>query len=104
MFVGFSLDYKDDSVENLIPLKEKLDNPDHTVLYKTCSDLTKVHLRLPVCLSAPLCLSCLSVCLSDVSCVCAYVLFSVAQSCILIHSFSFVFPSLPVRDLLSISW
>ncbi|XP_062320743.1 maestro heat-like repeat-containing protein family member 1 isoform X1 [Osmerus eperlanus] len=41
-YEGFSLDYKDESVENLIPLKEKLDNPDHTVLYKTCSDLTKI--------------------------------------------------------------
>lgn len=43
-FVGFCLDYKDDSVDSLLPLKENLKNPDHSVLYKTCSDLTKVHI------------------------------------------------------------
>lgn len=43
LFVGFSLDYKDDSVESLLPLKNQLENPDHSVLYKTCSDLTKVN-------------------------------------------------------------
>uniref|UniRef100_A0A667XV73 Maestro heat-like repeat family member 1 n=1 Tax=Myripristis murdjan TaxID=586833 RepID=A0A667XV73_9TELE len=41
-YEGFSLDYKDEAVESLPPLKEKLENPDHSVLYKTCSDLTKV--------------------------------------------------------------
>ncbi|XP_041843751.1 maestro heat-like repeat-containing protein family member 1 isoform X2 [Melanotaenia boesemani] len=47
-YEGFSLDYKDESVENLLPLKERLENPDHSVLYKTCSDLTKVMTkRLP---------------------------------------------------------
>lgn len=44
LFVGFSLDYKDDSVESLLPLKDHLENPDHSVLYKTCSDLTKVYI------------------------------------------------------------
>lgn len=39
---GFSLDYKDDSVEGLLDVREKLSNPDHSVLYKTCSELTKV--------------------------------------------------------------
>lgn len=43
---GFSLDYRDDSVEGLISLRERLDNPDHSVLYKTCSELTKVRLTL----------------------------------------------------------
>uniref|UniRef100_A0A674NSG4 Maestro heat-like repeat family member 1 n=1 Tax=Takifugu rubripes TaxID=31033 RepID=A0A674NSG4_TAKRU len=43
-YEGFCLDYKDDSVDSLLPLKENLSNPDHSVLYKTCSDLTK---RLP---------------------------------------------------------
>lgn len=41
--VGFSLDYKDDAVDSLLPLKGRLENPDHSILYKTCSDLTKVH-------------------------------------------------------------
>ena len=41
---GFALDYKDESVEGLISLRERLDNPDHSVLYKTCSELTKVSL------------------------------------------------------------
>ncbi|KAI4810740.1 hypothetical protein KUCAC02_013672, partial [Chaenocephalus aceratus] len=47
-YEGFSLDYKDEGVDSLLLLKEKLDNPDHSVLYKTCSDLTKVmSKRLP---------------------------------------------------------
>uniref|UniRef100_A0A1A8N4H9 Maestro heat-like repeat family member 1 n=1 Tax=Nothobranchius pienaari TaxID=704102 RepID=A0A1A8N4H9_9TELE len=47
-YEGFSLDYKDDAVEGLMSLKQQLDNPDHSVLYKTCSDLTKVMTkRLP---------------------------------------------------------
>lgn len=41
--VGFSLGYKDEAVDSLLPLKEKLENPDHSVLYKTCADLTKVN-------------------------------------------------------------
>lgn len=41
--VGFSLGYKDEGVDSLLPLKEKLENPDHSVLYKTCADLTKVE-------------------------------------------------------------
>lgn len=40
---GFSLDHKDDSVEALLEVREKLSNPDHSVLYKTCSELTKVN-------------------------------------------------------------
>uniref|UniRef100_A0A671WUQ3 Maestro heat-like repeat family member 1 n=1 Tax=Sparus aurata TaxID=8175 RepID=A0A671WUQ3_SPAAU len=43
-YEGFSLDYKDDAVDSLLPLKDRLENPDHSVLYKACSDLTK---RLP---------------------------------------------------------
>lgn len=39
---GFSLDYKDDSVESLSSLREQLNDPDPSVLYKTCSELTKV--------------------------------------------------------------
>ncbi|XP_055780682.1 maestro heat-like repeat-containing protein family member 1 isoform X2 [Salvelinus fontinalis] len=47
-YEGFSLDYKDDSVERLITLRESMDNPDHSVLYKTCSDLAKIiSKRLP---------------------------------------------------------
>ncbi|XP_062395570.1 maestro heat-like repeat-containing protein family member 1 isoform X2 [Sardina pilchardus] len=47
-YEGFSLDYRDDSVEGLISLRERLDNPDHSVLYKTCSELTKIiSKRLP---------------------------------------------------------
>ncbi|XP_068425526.1 maestro heat-like repeat-containing protein family member 1 isoform X1 [Clinocottus analis] len=47
-YEGFSLDYKDEGVDSLLPLKDRLDNPDHSVLYKTCSDLTKVmSKRLP---------------------------------------------------------
>ncbi|XP_041962834.1 maestro heat-like repeat-containing protein family member 1 isoform X1 [Alosa sapidissima] len=47
-YEGFSLDYRDDSVEGLISLRERLDNPDHAVLYKTCSELTKIiSKRLP---------------------------------------------------------
>lgn len=42
--VGFALDYKDEAVDSLLTLKDRLENPDHSVLYKTCSDLTKVHL------------------------------------------------------------
>lgn len=41
---GFSLDYKDDSVESLLTLREKLNDPDPSVLYKTCSELTKVRI------------------------------------------------------------
>ncbi|XP_062848509.1 maestro heat-like repeat-containing protein family member 1 isoform X2 [Trichomycterus rosablanca] len=45
---GFSLDYKDDSVESLLTMREKLSDPDPNVLYKTCSDLTKIiSKRLP---------------------------------------------------------
>uniref|UniRef100_A0A7N8XQF9 Maestro heat-like repeat family member 1 n=1 Tax=Mastacembelus armatus TaxID=205130 RepID=A0A7N8XQF9_9TELE len=43
-YEGFSLDYKDEGVDGLLLLKDRLENPDHSVLYKTCSDLTK---RLP---------------------------------------------------------
>ncbi|XP_054898054.1 maestro heat-like repeat-containing protein family member 1 isoform X1 [Poeciliopsis prolifica] len=47
-YEGFSLDYRDEGVEDLLTLKEALVNPDHSVLYKTCSDLTKVmSKRLP---------------------------------------------------------
>ncbi|XP_017265503.1 maestro heat-like repeat-containing protein family member 1 isoform X2 [Kryptolebias marmoratus] len=47
-YEGFSLDYQDDGVEGLLDLKDQLENPDHSVLYKTCSDLTKVmSKRLP---------------------------------------------------------
>ncbi|XP_037308997.2 maestro heat-like repeat-containing protein family member 1 isoform X1 [Pungitius pungitius] len=47
-YEGFSLDYKDDGVDSLLLLKDRLDNPDPSVLYKTCSDLTKVmSKRLP---------------------------------------------------------
>ncbi|KAM6935903.1 maestro heat-like repeat-containing protein family member 1 isoform 2-T2 [Lycodopsis pacificus] len=47
-YEGFSLDCKDEGVDSLLPLKDRLDNPDHSVLYKTCSDLTKVmSKRLP---------------------------------------------------------
>ncbi|XP_028985036.1 maestro heat-like repeat-containing protein family member 1 isoform X2 [Betta splendens] len=47
-YEGFSLDYRDDAVDGLLALKDKLENPDHSVLYKTCSDLTKVmSKRLP---------------------------------------------------------
>ncbi|XP_060907082.1 maestro heat-like repeat-containing protein family member 1 isoform X2 [Labrus mixtus] len=47
-YEGFSLDYKDEAVDSLLPLKDQLENPDHSVLYKTCSDLTKVmSKRLP---------------------------------------------------------
>lgn len=37
------MDYKDESVDSLLLLKDQLENPDHSVLYKTCSDLTKVR-------------------------------------------------------------
>uniref|UniRef100_A0A8D3A1E5 Maestro heat-like repeat-containing protein family member 1 n=1 Tax=Scophthalmus maximus TaxID=52904 RepID=A0A8D3A1E5_SCOMX len=47
-YEGFSLDYKDEAVDSLLPLRDRLENPDHSVLYKTCSDLTKVmSKRLP---------------------------------------------------------
>ncbi|XP_058503898.1 maestro heat-like repeat-containing protein family member 1 isoform X2 [Solea solea] len=47
-YEGFALDYKDESVDGLLTLKNQLENPDHSVLYKTCSDLTKVmSKRLP---------------------------------------------------------
>ncbi|XP_032374058.1 maestro heat-like repeat-containing protein family member 1 [Etheostoma spectabile] len=47
-YEGFALNYKDEGVDSLLLLKERLDNPDHTVLYKTCSELTKVmSKRLP---------------------------------------------------------
>ncbi|XP_060777885.1 maestro heat-like repeat-containing protein family member 1 isoform X2 [Neoarius graeffei] len=47
-YEGFSLDYKDDSVESLLTLQEKLNDPDPSVLYKTCSELTKIiSKRLP---------------------------------------------------------
>ncbi|MCJ8728677.1 hypothetical protein PDJAM_G00007090 [Pangasius djambal] len=47
-YEGFSLDYKDDSVESLLTLREKLNDPDPSVLYKTCSELTKIiSKRLP---------------------------------------------------------
>jgi hypothetical protein len=31
-------------VERLIILRENMDNPDHSVLYKTCSELAKVRI------------------------------------------------------------
>uniref|UniRef100_A0A3B5BK37 Maestro heat like repeat family member 1 n=1 Tax=Stegastes partitus TaxID=144197 RepID=A0A3B5BK37_9TELE len=47
-YEGFSLDYKDEGVDSLLLFKDRLENPDHSVLYKTCSDLTKVmSKRLP---------------------------------------------------------
>ncbi|KAG7469785.1 hypothetical protein MATL_G00132540 [Megalops atlanticus] len=47
-YEGFALDYKDESVESLVTLREKLNNPDHAVLYRTCSELTKIiSKRLP---------------------------------------------------------
>ncbi|GAA6103654.1 maestro heat-like repeat-containing protein family member 1 isoform X1 [Tachysurus ichikawai] len=47
-YEGFSLDYKDDSVESLSSLREQLNDPDPSVLYKTCSELTKIiSKRLP---------------------------------------------------------
>uniref|UniRef100_A0AAQ5XCZ0 Maestro heat-like repeat family member 1 n=1 Tax=Amphiprion ocellaris TaxID=80972 RepID=A0AAQ5XCZ0_AMPOC len=47
-YEGFSLDYKDEGVDCLLLFKDRLENPDHSVLYKTCSDLTKVmSKRLP---------------------------------------------------------
>ncbi|TMS10960.1 Maestro heat-like repeat-containing protein family member 1 [Larimichthys crocea] len=47
-YEGFALDYKDEAVDSLVALKDQLENPDHSVLYKTCSDLTKVmSKRLP---------------------------------------------------------
>ncbi|XP_077432978.1 maestro heat-like repeat-containing protein family member 1 isoform X1 [Vanacampus margaritifer] len=47
-YEGFALDYKDEAVEGLLHLKTQLENPDHSILYKTCSELTKVmSKRLP---------------------------------------------------------
>ncbi|RXM27386.1 Maestro heat-like repeat-containing protein family member 1 [Acipenser ruthenus] len=47
-YEGYALDYQDESVESLIMLRDKLDNPDHAVLYRTCSELTKIiSKRLP---------------------------------------------------------
>ncbi|XP_054638550.1 maestro heat-like repeat-containing protein family member 1 isoform X4 [Dunckerocampus dactyliophorus] len=47
-YEGFSLDYKDEAVDGLLLLKDRLENPDHSVLYKTCSELTWVmSKRLP---------------------------------------------------------
>ncbi|XP_061100289.1 maestro heat-like repeat-containing protein family member 1 isoform X2 [Conger conger] len=47
-YEGFALDFKDESVESLITLREQLDNPDHAVLYRTCSELSKIiSKRLP---------------------------------------------------------
>uniref|UniRef100_A0A4W4GLG5 Maestro heat-like repeat family member 1 n=1 Tax=Electrophorus electricus TaxID=8005 RepID=A0A4W4GLG5_ELEEL len=47
-YEGFASDYRDDSVETLLTMREKLSDPDPSVLYKTCSDLTKVQIkRLP---------------------------------------------------------
>ncbi|XP_029958585.1 maestro heat-like repeat-containing protein family member 1 isoform X2 [Salarias fasciatus] len=47
-YEGFALDYKDEGVDSLLLLKNQLENPDHSILYKTCSDLTKVmSKRLP---------------------------------------------------------
>lgn len=47
-YEGFALDYKDEGVDSLLPMKESLENPDHAILYKTCSDITKVmSKRLP---------------------------------------------------------
>ncbi|KAF0045126.1 hypothetical protein F2P81_001655 [Scophthalmus maximus] len=45
-YEGFSLDYKDEAVDSLLPLRDRLENPDHSVLYKTCSDLTKVRVAV----------------------------------------------------------
>uniref|UniRef100_A0A4W4GLY6 Maestro heat-like repeat family member 1 n=1 Tax=Electrophorus electricus TaxID=8005 RepID=A0A4W4GLY6_ELEEL len=47
-YEGFASDYRDDSVETLLTMREKLSDPDPSVLYKTCSDLTKIiSKRLP---------------------------------------------------------
>ncbi|XP_030638186.1 LOW QUALITY PROTEIN: maestro heat-like repeat-containing protein family member 1 [Chanos chanos] len=47
-YEGFALDYRDDSVESLLSLQEQLNDPDSSVLYKVCSDLTKIiSKRLP---------------------------------------------------------
>lgn len=47
-YEGYALDYQDESVESLIMLRDKLDNPDHAILYRTCSELTKIiSKRLP---------------------------------------------------------
>ncbi|KAI4893277.1 hypothetical protein NFI96_019675 [Prochilodus magdalenae] len=47
-YEGFSLDYRDDSVESLLSVQENLNDPDHSVLYRSCSELTKIiSKRLP---------------------------------------------------------
>uniref|UniRef100_A0AAR2IL20 Maestro heat-like repeat family member 1 n=1 Tax=Pygocentrus nattereri TaxID=42514 RepID=A0AAR2IL20_PYGNA len=47
-YEGFSLDYRDDSVESLLTVREKLNDPDHSILYRSCSDLAKIiSKRLP---------------------------------------------------------
>ncbi|KAL0985276.1 hypothetical protein UPYG_G00154880 [Umbra pygmaea] len=47
-YEGFSLDHKDDSVDSLITLRDKLNNPEPSVLYNTCSELAKIiSKRLP---------------------------------------------------------
>ncbi|XP_036439698.1 maestro heat-like repeat-containing protein family member 1 isoform X1 [Colossoma macropomum] len=47
-YEGFSLDYRDDSVEGLLTVREKLNDPDHSILYRSCSDLAKIiSKRLP---------------------------------------------------------
>uniref|UniRef100_A0AAR2IQV4 Maestro heat-like repeat family member 1 n=1 Tax=Pygocentrus nattereri TaxID=42514 RepID=A0AAR2IQV4_PYGNA len=45
-YEGFSLDYRDDSVESLLTVREKLNDPDHSILYRSCSDLI-ISKRLP---------------------------------------------------------
>ena len=40
---GFANDYRDESVESLLLMRCVLENPDNAVLYKTCSELTKVR-------------------------------------------------------------
>ncbi|KAJ8386836.1 hypothetical protein AAFF_G00166310 [Aldrovandia affinis] len=47
-YEGFALDYKDEAVEKLRTLSEKLNSSDMAVLYRNCSELTKViSRRLP---------------------------------------------------------
>ncbi|CAL8337909.1 unnamed protein product [Gadus morhua 'NCC'] len=47
-YEGFANDYRDESVESLLLMRCVLENPDNAVLYKTCSELTKViSKRLP---------------------------------------------------------
>nr|XP_057909847.1 maestro heat-like repeat-containing protein family member 1 isoform X2 [Doryrhamphus excisus] len=48
-YEGVSLGYKDEAVDGLLLLKDRLENPDHSVLYKTCSEITWVmSKRLPL--------------------------------------------------------